>query len=87
MMGSSVSKWFCLAEGPKVPAAALYCHAGGLGNLIAPSDEDGQVKRSYTYDAPRAATIWNTSDGVAAQSGEGNRVLFTGHEWFEETFK
>lgn len=86
-MGSSVSKCFCLAEGPKAPAAALYYHGGGLGSLIAPSDEDDQVKRSYTYDVFGAATIWNAAGGVVAQSGEGNRFLFTGREWFEETFK
>jgi RHS repeat-associated protein len=66
-------------------AGAAYYHADGLGSVIAPSDENGQIKESYTYDAFGAVTIRNAVGSVMAESGEGNRFLFTGREWLKES--
>ncbi len=62
-----------------------YYHADGLGSVTALTDTTGAVVERYTYDVYGQPRITNASGTVLTQSAYGNRSLFTGREYDQET--
>ena len=62
-----------------------YYHKDGLGSIISLTDENGDEKEKYVYDAFGKATIFNEEDRQIASSQLGNPYFFTGREYDNET--
>jgi RHS repeat-associated protein len=68
-----------------VDEVELLHHHNQLGSTIALSLTDGTVVEEYGYDAYGAPTIKDASGTVVSSVPSGNRFLFTGREYDEET--
>jgi RHS repeat-associated protein len=63
---------------------AAYYHQDGLGSTVALTGPGGALIESCAYDAFGAATVRDATGRVVAESGVGNRFLFTGREWLAQ---
>ncbi|MFC1643461.1 RHS repeat domain-containing protein [Chlamydiota bacterium] len=62
-----------------------YYHRDALGSIISISDDTGTLVEKYIYDAYGKVVILNKDGGEIAKSTVGNRYMFTGREWDNET--
>ncbi len=62
-----------------------YYLADGLGSITHLTNKDGQVVESYTYDPYGKPNIFDGAGNPLTQSAFGNRYLFTGREYDQET--
>jgi len=62
-----------------------YYHPDGLGSVSQLTDKTGKVVEQYTYDAYGKPTITDATGTPLTQSAYGNRYLFTGREYDQET--
>lgn len=56
-----------------------YYHAHGLGSIVAVTDQDGDVVKSYDYDP------WGNRTESGTLTVDGVDYAFTGREWDAET--
>ena len=66
-------------------ATTAYYHADGLGSVVALTSSTGAVIERYTYDVYGTPRITDAAGTVLTQSAVGNRALFTGREYDQET--
>ncbi|MDD4909483.1 MAG: DUF6531 domain-containing protein [Candidatus Omnitrophica bacterium] len=64
---------------------AYYYHFDGLGSVVNLTDSSGSKVESYTYDAYGNPIIHDPSSNILLQSSVGNRYMFTGREYDDET--
>jgi len=62
-----------------------YYLADGLGSITHLTNASGAIVESYTYDPYGKPTILDATGTVIPQSAFGNRFLFTGREYDQET--
>ena len=62
-----------------------YYHSDGLGSVVALSDSTGAVIERYAYDVYGTPRITDAAGTVLTQSAAGNRFLFTGREYDQES--
>lgn len=62
-----------------------YYHSDDLGNVMALSDENGDVVERYDYEDYGAPIIFDGSTNLLAQSAVLNPHLFSGHRYEPET--
>jgi RHS repeat-associated protein len=63
-------------------AGASYYHHDKLGSTVALTDINGGLIERTAYDAYGTPAFFDASGSVVAASPSGNRLLFTGREWF-----
>ena len=64
---------------------AHYYHKDGLGSITSITDDTGNEKEKYVYDAFGKATIFDEEERQIASSQLGNPYFFTGREYDNET--
>ncbi|MGH8659045.1 MAG: RHS repeat-associated core domain-containing protein [Gammaproteobacteria bacterium] len=64
---------------------AVYYHQDSIGSVTQLTDADGEVMEKYEYDVFGQPTIQDAGGAVIGASGFGNRFLFTGREFIQET--
>jgi len=62
-----------------------YYLADGLGSITQLTNPQGQIVESYTYDPYGKPTVLDATGTIIPQSAFGNRFLFTGREYDQET--
>ncbi len=72
-------------DGNTTELLELYLHVNHQGSILDVTLVNGQVVESYRYDSFGAPTIRDRQGQVVASPPSGNRFLFTGREYDEET--
>jgi len=62
-----------------------YYHLDGLGNIRQITNSSGVIQESYDYDPYGNTTIFNSSGTPVSASVIGNRFMFTGREYDQES--
>jgi RHS repeat-associated protein len=66
-------------------STTYYYHSDGLGSVTDITDSSGALIEKYSYDIYGNAIIKDASGNVLSQSAIGNRYMFTGREYDQET--
>ena len=69
----------------KTASSISYLTRDGLNSVSEATDGAGQALESYTYDAFGLPAFFDGSGSSIASSAIGNRYLFTGREWEQES--
>jgi len=62
-----------------------YYHYDGLGSMTEVTDAAGAVQESYKYDPYGNPSIFDSLGSPLTTSAIGNRYMYTGREWDEES--
>jgi len=66
-------------------SAKFYYHYDGLGSVVAISNNSGKIVERYSYDVFGEPTIRDSGDVTRDSSAYGNRFMFTGRDYDDET--
>jgi len=70
---------------PEGGLSLFYYHFDGLGSVTQITDNRGQITERYEYDAFGKPAIKDASGATLQASSIGNRFMFTGREYDQET--